>query len=122
VLPELGGWTKVLDCFESEYVGYMDRYRNGLVVLLIDFDGNADRLNYAKKRIPGHLAERVFIIGALNEPEELKRAGLGSYENIGKALAQDCRQETNTTWQHNLLQHNAGELDRLRERVRPILF
>jgi hypothetical protein len=63
----------------------------------------------------------VFILGTLTEPEALKR-DLGSYETIGLALAQDCRDETDTTWGHDLLRHNAGELERLRETVRPILF
>jgi hypothetical protein len=72
-------------------------------------------------RIPERLADRVFILGALSEPEALK-ANLGSYETIGLKMARDCREETNTTWGHDLLRHNASELDRLRERVRPILF
>ena len=44
------------------------------------------------------------------------------YEDIGRAMAKDCREETNTTWGHGRLRHNAGELDRLRQHVRPILF
>ena len=55
------------------------------------------------------------------EPEAL-RAALGSYETIGRALAKDCREGTDTTWEHRLLRHNSGEIGRLRERVRPILF
>jgi hypothetical protein len=43
-------------------------------------------------------------------------------EEMGSALARDCRDETNATWSHELLQHNANELARLREHVRPILF
>ena len=57
-----------------------------------------------------------------SEPGELKKADLGSYENIGRAMAQNCREETDTTWGHDLLRHNAIEIGRLRERVRPILF
>lgn len=72
VLPEVGGWIEVLDHFKSDQVKYMDRYRNGFMVLLIDFDGKAERLQDAKKRIPERLAERVFILGALTEPEALK--------------------------------------------------
>jgi len=37
-------------------------------------------------------------------------------------MAKDCREDTDTTWGHPLLRHNTGELDRLREHVRPILF
>jgi hypothetical protein len=37
-------------------------------------------------------------------------------------MARDCRDDTDNIWRHELLQHNAGELARLRQRVRPILF
>jgi len=122
VLEEVGGWSEVLDHFESDHVAGMDLYNNRYMVLLIDFDGNAKRLDHAKNRIPERLMERVFVIGALSEPEELKKAALGSYENIGRAMAKDCREETDTTWGHDLLRHNAVEIGRLRERVRAILF
>ena len=91
------------------------------MILLIDFDGREERLQYAKARIPERLIGRVFILGALSEPESL-RANLGSYETIGLALARDCREETDTTWGHDLLRHNASELDRLRGSVLSILF
>jgi hypothetical protein len=122
VLPVAGGWRKVLDSFGSDHIREMDRYSTRFMVLLIDFDGHEDRLAYAKNVIPEHLIDRVFILGVLTEPEDLKRDGLGSYETIGRTLAQDCRVDADTTWGHHLLQHNAGEIDRLRDRVRPILF
>jgi hypothetical protein len=121
VLPEVGGWKKVLDCFRSDHVSGMENHGERLMVLLIDFDERQDRLDIAKGAIPDHLAERVFILGAWSEPEDLKPV-LGPYETIGRAMAKDCREDTNTTWGHDLLRHNAGELDRLREHVRPILF
>lgn len=99
----------------------MESNASRLMVLLIDFDGEELRLQDAKDRIPGHLTERVFILGALIEPEELKKV-LGPYERIGKAMAQDCREGTDTIWAHDLLRHNANELARLRQVVRPILF
>ena len=111
VLEEAGRWHEVINRFLS------DRS----MVLLIDFDGDPDRLSGVKAKIPGNLNERVYILGAFIESENLN-ADLGSYETIGLALAQDCREETDTTWSHPLLRHNAGELARLRERVRPILF
>jgi hypothetical protein len=43
-------------------------------------------------------------------------------ETIGLKMAQACREETDGIWGHNLLRHNASELDRLRKHVRPILF
>jgi len=92
------------------------------MVLLIDFDNKQERLQEVKSQIPGHLTDRVFVLGTSSEPEALKTAGLGTYETIGKAMAEDCRQETSTIWGHELLRHNAGELARLRHQVRPILF
>ncbi len=121
VLPVAGGWTSVLDLFNSEHVAGMKQYPNRFVVLLIDFDGQLDRLHRAKAAIPDYLNDRVFILGAWNEPESLKQA-LGKYESIGLAMAKDCREDTNVTWRHELLQHNSSELDRLRKSVRPILF
>ncbi len=75
----------------------------------------------ARSKVPAHLSDRVFVLGALQEPKDL-RSDLGSCEAIGLALAKDCREKTGTTWGHRLLQHNAGELARLRDHVRPILF
>ena len=121
VLVPADGWMKVLECFESEHIREMDRYPKRFMVLLIDFDRHEERLTYAKSFIPTRLIDRVFVLGVLTEPERL-RADLGSYETIGKAMAQDCREATDTTWGHDLLRHNAGEIGRLRERVRPFLF
>lgn len=121
VLPVAGGWSAVLDQFLSDEVASMDANTARFMVLLIDFDGKSDRLEDARNRIPERLRDRVFILGAWNEPEDLKSA-LGTYETIGRALARDCRDGSDTIWEHDLLRHNAGEIARLRERVRPILF
>lgn len=121
VLAEAGGWTEVLNLFNSQHVKEMDRCPKRFMVLLIDFDSKEDRLNSAKATIPEHLADRVFVLGVWSYPEAL-RSDLGSYEKIGSNIAKDCRKDTDTIWGHELLQHNASELDRLRKRVRPILF
>jgi hypothetical protein len=121
VLPVAGGWTHVVHLLPTLQ---MDHWPQRFAVLLIDFDNQfAAHLQNVKNQIPAHLTDRVFILGALEDPEALKRAGLvGSYEDIGGAMAEDCRQETDATWGHAHLQHNAGELDRLRQHVRPLLF
>ncbi len=121
VLRVAGGWREVLDLFMEVHVVEMDRWPRQRMVLLIDFDNVEDRLQDAKARIPERLTDRVFILGVLSKPEDLK-GYLGPYEKIGLAMAKDCREETNTTWGHDLLRHNASELGRLREHVRPILF
>jgi len=117
-----GGWTQVLECFLSDEVAGMESCPERYMVLLIDFDGNKQRLGEASGRIPEHLRERVFILGSWSDPEELKNQLKKALEAIGLALARDCREETDNTWSHDQLKHNAGELVRLRERVRPILF
>ncbi len=120
VLVPAGGWTKVLDAFTSVHVDEMDRYQDRFMVLLIDYDGKNRRLKDARAKIPSRLSNRVFVLGAFTKPEDLTT--LGSYEGIGLNLANDCRDGTDSFWGHNLLQHNASELERLREHVRPILF
>lgn len=121
VLVEAGGWNEVLEHFLSDHVVEMDRYPLRRMILLIDFDGREERLQHAKSRIPERLTDKVFILGALTEPEALK-ADLGDYEAIGLKMARDCREETDKTWGHPLLRHNTSELERLRTNVRPILF
>jgi len=121
VLNPAGGWTKVLERFKSDHVGGMDKYQNRFLVLLFDFDGVEGRLEKAEGYIPAHLRDRVFVLGAWTEPEDL-RNDLGSYEAIGEAAAKDCREETSRAWGHTLLKHNADEVRRLREHVRLILF
>ncbi|MEI9814174.1 MAG: hypothetical protein WDO18_16680 [Acidobacteriota bacterium] len=117
-----GGWERVIDCFLSYHVALMERYRERHVILLMDFDDHADRGDYVKSRIPPQLADRVYVLGVSAEPENLKAALRVGYEEIGMKLAQDCREGTDNAWSHPLLQHNATELERLRNNVQPILF
>src|SRR5260370_5697610 len=63
VLAEAGGWTKVLEQFESVHVRKMDVYPDRFMVLLVDFDGQENRLDHVKAAIPGHLKHRVFVLG-----------------------------------------------------------
>ena len=121
ILEEAGGWQEVLNRFQTDHLPELDRYASRFIVLLIDFDSREDRLNTVRAAIPVRVRDRVFVLGAWSEPEELRR-DLGSYETIGLAMARDCRDNTEVTWAHGLLRHNAGELERLREHVRPILF
>ncbi len=122
VLPVAGGWKNVLTRFKSDHENDMKRYPQRYMVLLIDFDNKESRLDVVKKSIPDTLKDRVFVLGARGDPEDLRKAGLGSFETIGRALAKDCREETDETWEHELLKHNASEIDRLRKQVRSILF
>jgi len=121
VLEVAGGWNEVVERFCSIYAAEMDRIPARFMVLLIDLDNRIDRLELVKTRIPLHLQERVFVLGTLSEPEDLK-PDLGSFETIGWAIARDCCEDAGDIWTHRLLQHNAPEISRLRHHVRTILF
>ncbi len=122
VLPPVGGWRKVLRTFQRDHMADMRRYPERMVVLLVDFDGDSNRLGNFQENIPLDLADRVFVLGAFGEPEDLKRARLGTYEEIGRAMAEECRADAYGIWDCEQLRHNKAELGRLRERARAILF
>ncbi len=122
VLNPAGGWRKVVETFQQDHQADMTRHPTRILVLLIDFDRDVDRLGDIQKKIPPDLYDRVFVLGALGEPEDLKPARLGTYEEIGRTMAQECREDTDAIWNHEQLRHNQAELRRLRERARTILF
>ncbi len=76
------------------------------------------------EKIPDDIKDRVFVLGVLSEPEELKKANNipNSFEAIGKALAKDCFDGTDHAWGHDLLKHNKDELSRMEKSVKPFLF
>ena len=96
VLEVAGGWSAVLERFRSYHVALLKSLPLRFMVLLIDFDGDPERQRTVLADIPPHLADRVFVLGGLSDPEDLKKA-LGPYETRGSALARDCRDETSTT-------------------------
>lgn len=122
VLPYVGGWQAVLDKFTSNFVSTMRQYPNRWIVLLIDFDGKEDRLDYVKQQIADDVKDRVFILGVLSEPEELKGSLGKNLEAIGEILAANCAENTEGLWRHDLLKHNKKELERMISSVKPLLF
>ena len=122
VLPPVGGWKKVVDDFREVHAPEMKGCPERRIVLLIDFDRqHAKRLSCVKEISP-ELVDRVFVLGALSEPEDLKRNIGKNFEDIGKALSQDCVGNTRIVWGHDLLKHNESELARMILSVRPFLF
>lgn len=122
VLPIAGGWANVRDKFVKGYTKEMAKYKHAHAILLVDFDEHADRGDVIKAAIPDELSDRVFVIGAWSNPEALKQANLGTFEEIGWKLAEDCRSGSNQTWGHELLMHNAEELGRMTLTLKPFLF
>jgi len=122
VLPLPGGWKKTVEEFTKEYAPEMRQLRHRMMVLLIDFDDNENRLSYVESHIPDDLKARVFVLGVVSEPENLRTDIKKTFEEIGEALAKDCSDNTNELWGHTLLKHNKGELDRMASSVKPFLF
>jgi hypothetical protein len=122
ILPIANGWEKVVDKFKENHVSEMRKFSKRMIVLLMDFDQNEERLSYVKIQIPEDLKDRVFILGVLSEPEDLKRSIGINFESIGETLAKDCSDNTNELWGHPLLRHNKTELDRMILSVKPFLF
>ena len=122
VLELPGGWKKTVEEFTKTYASEMRQLPERRMVLLIDFDDDENRLSYVKSQIPDDLQARVFVLGVLSEPENLRTDSKKTFEEIGEALAKDCSDNTNELWGHSLLKHNKGELDRMASSVKPFLF
>ena len=123
VVPPAGGWGRAIEVFEAEYVRHLREYHAGHVVLFIDFDmKDVDRRRHVEEAVPADLKDRVFVVGALNGPETLKRELSLSFEEIGLGLADDCHVRRRTLWDHGQLRHNGGELDRMNAALRKIIL
>ena len=121
-LPIANGWTKAVELLRKNHAPGMRQYLQRMIVLIVDFDRDENRFSYVESQVPDDLKERVFILGVQSNPEDLKRATKKSFEDIGKALAQDCCDNTNELWGHELLTHNKTELERMVSSVKRFLF
>jgi hypothetical protein len=122
ILPFARGWTTVLNKFVDDHTSKMRLFPERMIVLLIDFDEQEDRLAYVETKIPSDLKDRVFVLGVFSEPEKLKSDIKKSFEEIGEVLATDCSDNTDKLWSHDLLKHNRNELQRMITTVKPFLF
>lgn len=124
VAPPAGGWLKVLETFRDEYISKLFDYQGAHVVMLIDFDDQVEqRKTRFEQGIPEELKTRVFVVGSKQDPETLNRAlkNIG-FEKIGEYLAADCSANSAELWDHEQLQHNDAERQRLVQTVKPFLF
>ncbi len=122
ILPAKKGWPSIRDSFPSDHNFRLKKFPMAIMILLVDFDGEkADfRIKQVKQFVEPVVAGRVFVIGAMSEPEELKRT-LGGYEKIGKNLAKDCLEGSTNTWNHDQLIHNLPVLARMQPRIDTII-
>lgn len=118
-----GGWLEVLHKFKVEYIAHLQKYEQGHVIMLIDFDGKYDsKRTECEQAIPDELKQRVFVVGPKKEPEDIRREMGKNFEQIGFSLADDCFARTETIWSHEQLKHNDPDRQRLVQTVKPILF
>jgi hypothetical protein len=120
--PEVAdGWRKALEICETDRF-QLRHYPYRHLILAIDFDGKTDRREKVLNLVPDDLRRRIFVLGVLSEPEDLKQQRGLSFEDLGLALAEGCRDGSSTLWQDSLLAHNTIEIERMRASVLPILF
>jgi hypothetical protein len=118
-----GGWPNVLEQFKQVYVGHLNRYADAHVLMLIDFDRKfPTRLAYFQEQIPTNLADRVYILGAEDEAETLKREERLHLGPLGAQLADECRHQKHVHWLCPQLVQNQPEIARLNAAVRRFLF
>ena len=123
ILTSAGGWTKAFSKFTDHHLSAMRNYPKRRIIILIDQDNNPERIGDFQKKIPDDIKNRVFIIGAMTEPEDLKKStACLSFEEIGKTLARDCINGSDIIWGHDQLKGNSNELARLVADVKPFLF
>lgn len=122
VMPAPGGWVKTFEALRNKYLDHLRKYPTGHLLVLIDFDGDANRRSDPNAMIPGDVSDRVYVLGTLHEPEDLKKSTKAAFEDIGRSLAQACRSGSPDLWSHAHLAHNDSEVSRLRNSVRPFLF
>jgi len=122
VRPPAGGWPRVLEVFEQEYIGILGRKRTCYVVLLIDFDKDRDRRAKFEAAIPENFKPRVFVIGSNENPEAVCRDLRISLEEIGEKLAEDCFRCGFAQCDNSLHLNNQHELLRMIQAIGPIVF
>ena len=128
-----GGWEKVIKWFFDTQISGMYSNPNRVAIFVVDFDkkkGYEDDKEYhkecVKRKTPIDLENRIFVLGSLDEPEEIVKGLKGTkkerWNTLGENLAKDCDKDTNDFWQHKQLRHNLPELKRMRSIVKPIIF
>lgn len=123
ILNPAGGWPHVLQKFQSTHVGELQRFKDMHMVLLIDFDNDfANRLAHFKSHIPSSIADRVYVLGALGEAEDLKPLAGRKLGRLGQNLADECANNASAIWNDAQLIHNQAELARLHQNVKPFLL
>ncbi len=128
ILNFANGWRKAqtqITSPDSSEIKHLHSFPAAHLLVVLDFDEEADRLVQIQNNIPAMLQNRVYIIGIWDEPKTLRQQLKlkYSFEEIGAALLEECLLPGNgaITWEHSSLQHNQAELQRFKINVCPFL-
>jgi len=124
--PPVMGKIKLRDQFLEQELRKLGQFPLRFLVLVQDFDGEA--LSGLERSIPADLRHRVFVLGPIDESEdlrsELREARVltsNTLDEIGKRLADDCLAGEDGLWRSGQLVHLQDQLRVLRETVLPFL-
>lgn len=106
----------------SDSTGHLQKYKSSHAALIVDFDGKRERGSEIKQMVAEGVRDRVFVIGVLTEPEELRNVTRMKFEQLGSQIGEGCKGSSIGFWQHDLLVHNIEEIRRLSGAVRDIFF
>jgi hypothetical protein len=122
VMPVAGGWQKVVDTINTEYLPKLESYPNVHVLGVIDCDNQPNRIQEINESFPVELSNRLFMLGTLKTPELFKANLNLSFESIGESLAEECDSGNEVVWNHEHLLHIQDEIQRAKNKLRPILW
>lgn len=115
-----GGWPNVKKMFIEVYEKRMTTTPYMYLVLVADFDNKEDRYDAIFRVVPDALKDRVMLVGARGEPEDITWSS--KLETLGRELAEACFRNEEGRWGSEHLCHNLPERERVGNKMRSILF
>lgn len=114
--PPAGGWAKALARIDPQE---LSKFPGRLLVILIDFDSDIEergrKIEEARARA-GAAGDRVFVIGANPEAEDLAREMHMTLARCGRQCADDCGVRRHGLLRLQAFRHNAGVFETLAAR------
>lgn len=112
IMPIAGGWPALFDLFRKEYASYVRKYPKAHIVLIVDFDDDIESRLRQYDRVLSEFPDRavwenrVYLLGATKDPEQLSSHLKLTKTQIGLQLAEECERGEFDLWNHELLAHN----------------
>jgi hypothetical protein len=83
ILPVAGGWMLAIAKLHNDYLPILKSNSKAHVVVLIDSDQYASRIDEELDKVPDELRNRIFMLGTMPAPESLKTSTCMHFEQIG---------------------------------------